>query len=349
MQNSPLILVKLPSADDNGDDDVFLSEELRDKDKENEVENRSFRSRKRSIKLLSPNGNVAAADDPMKMSPIRRKRRKSPPGFCVTTSDARKLLNSRPIDEIPGVKLLGQGGFGSVILGLYKGEKVAVKILKKSSFQTAAEKNALFLRHENVVRILKLVDGLIVMEFAGESNLRQIVESEPDFVRVNKCFSDVSSALEYIHSKDIIHLDVKPANIICGSGGIHKLGDFGCSRLIGDVPGSPPPGTSGFQAPELFRPESAPLTAKSDVFSFSMTMWSVLAKGGPLYGEMHPHAIIFQVVTRGLRPRLSGSKYDGLIESCWAQNPDNRPVMGQVRKRLRELSAQRRKSSSIRI
>ena len=63
-----------------------------------------------------------------------------------------------------------------------------------------------------------------------------------------KLFREIGSALEYVHSSGVLHLDVKPANILVSSKGVCKLGDFGCSsRRSNGSDVQKLVGTSGYQ------------------------------------------------------------------------------------------------------
>jgi serine/threonine protein kinase len=85
------------------------------------------------------------------------------------------------------------------------------------------------------------------------------------------------------------------------------LGDFGCSRKIGEIEpyrqaGGLPPGTPGYQAPELLLPPTPAggcgVTANADVYSFGVTAWQLRHRhAGAPFGRAHPHQIIYQVVT----------------------------------------------------
>ena len=73
----------------------------------------------------------------------------------------------------------------------------------------------------------------MIMEYVGSRNLhRLLIETRDkplDTCLLLSAAKSVSSALGHCHSKGIIHLDVKPANIMVNSQGMFKLGDFGCS------------------------------------------------------------------------------------------------------------------------
>ena len=75
--------------------------------------------------------------------------------------------------------------------------------------------------------------ALVIMEYVGSRNLhRLLIETRDkplDTCLLLSAAKSVSSALGHCHGKGIIHLDVKPANIMVNSQGIFKLGDFGCS------------------------------------------------------------------------------------------------------------------------
>ena len=71
------------------------------------------------------------------------------------------------------------------------------------------------------------------MEYVGSRNLhRLLVESRDKVLGCSWLLTtahQISSALQHCHSRGIIHLDVKPSNILVSSQGLCKLGDFGCS------------------------------------------------------------------------------------------------------------------------
>jgi hypothetical protein len=98
-------------------------------------------------------------------------------------------------------------------------------------------------------------------------------------------------ALQYVHDQQIVHRDVKPANLIDApdKDGI-VLVDFGVARQIGDEEqvdqGTVGIGTPRFMAPEVFA--GGTVSARSDVFSLAATLWTLLAGKPPVYGDPTP-------------------------------------------------------------
>ena len=114
----------------------------------------------------------------------------------------------------------------------------------------------------------------------------------------------VAKGLKHCHDNSIVHLDIKPANVLVTSRGVCKLADFGCSHRLENNQELKPvdvltPGTPGYQAPEMFKLKIIHL--KCDIFSFGILMWQLLVKEPNPYPESHPHTIIFLVVSEDSR------------------------------------------------
>ena len=110
-------------------------------------------------------------------------------------------------------------------------------------------------------------------------------------------------ALQYVHDQQIVHRDVKPANLIDAP---HPAGvvlvDFGIARLIGDEEqvdaGTVGIGTPRFMAPEVFA--GGTVSARSDVFSLAATLWTLLTGKPPVYGDPTALSSIVPGATDGL-------------------------------------------------
>src|SRR6476660_8037015 len=90
-------------------------------------------------------------------------------------------------------------------------------------------------------------------------------------------------ALQYVHDQQIVHRDVKPANLICGEDGI-TLVDFGvATQLDATDAGTVGIGTPRFMAPEVFAGGVA--SPRSDVFSLAATVWTLITGEPPVYAD----------------------------------------------------------------
>ncbi|MBN3271761.1 RS20 protein, partial [Polyodon spathula] len=152
------------------------------------------------------------------------------------------------------LQLLGSGGFGSVYKGDYYGKTVAVKMVKKSTKNKLAsrqsfwsELNAAHLNHENIVKFFAATTcipenlenqdnlGTIIMEYTGTTTLHHIIYNSTDALGMDTCFKhslDIVNGLAFLHSNNIAHLDLKPANVLVTEDGVCKIGDFGCSQKL---------------------------------------------------------------------------------------------------------------------
>ncbi|KAF7848170.1 hypothetical protein BT93_L2230 [Corymbia citriodora subsp. variegata] len=188
---------------------------------------------------------------------------------------------------------LGEGGFGSVFLGtLPSGVRIAVKRLdgfgqmKKSFLAEAGTIGTI--HHVNLVKLLGFCVEksfrLLVYEYMCNGSLdKWIFHKDQEFdmcwqVR-RKIIIDIAKGLAYLHEEchpKIIHLDIKPQNILLDEHFNAKLADFGLSKLIEKDQShvmTTMRGTPGYLAPEWL---SSVITEKVDVYSFGIVMLEVL-------------------------------------------------------------------------
>ncbi|XP_064605986.1 serine/threonine-protein kinase mos-like [Liolophura sinensis] len=251
--------------------------------------------------------------------------------------------------------LIGAGGFGSVYLGVFAKRKVAIKILDKRNDNGAAqgesfraELRLLTLENDNIVKILAAKaqmmssDGpaIVIMEYVPGRNLNDIINNPDELLppkRRVKYALLLCYALDYAHRNNIVHLDVKPANLLITPDDKCKLGDFGCCQRVESETGTVSPtnrstlsGTVAYRAPEVLRGQ--PPTFKADVYSVGITLWQMFSRQPPYGNEAHPHVIIFRVVAYNLRPELVDVKedpfevyYKDVYTTCWGACPKDRP------------------------
>lgn len=203
-------------------------------------------------------------------------------------------------------------GWCAVYSCLFQGRRVAIKVLKEEYrenrlYQRLLQKEysvGVMLSHPYIVQTECIMptgdygEGIVMEYVAGETLGSYIKKRGPLKERdIDRIMGQICSALEYIHSRQLVHCDLKPSNIlITDEGGFVKLIDFGLSRGVNferyDIPG----GTQGFSAPE-----SENLSAKA---SISGDIYAL----GKIIEIMDPKGRLREVVRK-----------------CTAISPDNRP------------------------
>ncbi|KAL9160505.1 hypothetical protein ABFS82_08G204700 [Erythranthe guttata] len=201
-------------------------------------------------------------------------------------------------------KKLGEGGFGSVFEGSLKdGTKIAVKTLDgvghiKKSFLAEVESIG-SIHHVNLVRLIGFCADkshrLLVYEYVVNGSLEKWIyygrqEKCLDWKTRRKIILDIAKGLAYLHEdcrQKIIHLDIKPQNILLDENFNAKLADFGLSKLIDRDQSqvvTTMRGTPGYLAPEWL---SAVITEKVDVYSFGVVVLEI-ACGRKIFEQSKP-------------------------------------------------------------
>ncbi|CBI24172.3 unnamed protein product, partial [Vitis vinifera] len=276
-----------------------------------------------------------------------------------------QIIKNEDLEEL---KELGSGTFGTVYHGKWRGSDVAIKRIKKICFTSrSSEQERLTiefwreadilskLHHPNVVAFYGVVhDGpgatlATVTEYMVDGSLRHVLLRKDRYLDRRKRLliaMDAAFGMEYLHSKNIVHFDLKCDNLLVNLKDplrpICKVGDFGLSKIkrntlvSGGVRGTLP-----WMAPELLNGSSNKVSEKVDVFSFGIVLWEILTGEEP-YANMHYGAIIGGIVSNTLRPTVPSScdpEWRTLMEQCWAPNPAVRPSFTEITGRLRVMSA----------
>jgi serine/threonine-protein kinase NIM1 len=220
---------------------------------------------------------------------------KNDPMFQKEAQSARIVNFYRLGDEV------GKGNFSQVKLGVHllTKEKVAIKILDKMKLDEKTQR-LLFreiasmdkLHHPNIIRLYEVIYTqtrlYICMEYApdGElytyiSNNGKMNETEARYV-----FSQIVSAVDHMHSQNIIHRDLKAENIFFYNRNrkLIKVGDFGFStqaasdKLLNTYCGSPP-----YAAPELFRDDNY-IGIYVDIWALGVLLFFMVTSNMPFRG-----------------------------------------------------------------
>ncbi|GAY40642.1 hypothetical protein CUMW_053520 [Citrus unshiu] len=151
---------------------------------------------------------------------------------------------------------------------------------------------------------------------------------------------DLARGLSYLHSKTIVHRDVKTENMLLDANRTLKIADFGVARVEAQNPRdmTGETGTLGYMAPEVL--DGKPYNRKCDVYSFGICLWEIYCCDMP-YPDLSFTDVSSAVVRQNLRPdipRCCPSSLASIMRKCWDANPDKRPVMDEVVKLLEAVN-----------
>lgn len=241
---------------------------------------------------------------------------------------------------MPGYDLLdkiGEGGMGQVHRATQRslGRTVAIKFLnplsRQISEQTAFHRESHLmaaLAHPNVVTIYDCGETagrhFLVMEYVDGSTLRSRMQAnEPWSIgEAAPVLDAISQALSYIHEQGILHLDLKPENVLCTKNGMVKITDFGLAsphvdaRTLSDL--GLACGSLDYCSPE--QRHGLPLDERTDVFSLAAVAYELLT--GCLPGRVWHSASKLN--------RLLPRRVDEVLRRALDRNPAERPASVQI-------------------
>ncbi|KAH9582290.1 Protein kinase domain [Trypanosoma melophagium] len=236
---------------------------------------------------------------------------------CTTFSDA--FAKDEATAREQGKKywitrVLGSGATGTVLCGkrISDGESFAVKVVDMEGMSEADKNRAQAEVHcllscdffsilkchedfakkdpQNEENVLMIA---VVLDYANAGDLRQEIRNrarnKKPFLEheAGMLFLQLLLALHHVHSRHMIHRDIKTANILLCSNGLIKLGDFGFSKMysatVSDDVGKTFCGTPYYVAPEIWRRK--PYSKKADLFSLGVLLYELLTLKRPFDGE----------------------------------------------------------------
>eukprot|EP01113_Clastostelium_recurvatum_P011683 TRINITY_DN1597_c0_g2_i2.p1 TRINITY_DN1597_c0_g2~~TRINITY_DN1597_c0_g2_i2.p1 ORF type:complete len:643 (-),score=161.00 TRINITY_DN1597_c0_g2_i2:74-2002(-) len=295
--------------------------------------------------------------------------------FSIDTRDITSLrdhlsrsgssLELLTFSDLEFTENLSSGGFAKVYKAIYKGDTVAVKVLKSmpnaSEVEEFRKEYAIMdaMRSPYVVKFYGAVlepKLCMVMEFCGRGSLYHVLKDETQTIGWSQFFHFALQTVEgtaALHSwvPPIVHRDLKTLNLLVNDAWDVKVADFGLSRFNTNENMetlAQMRGTGAYCAPELFLGES--FSAKSDIYSIGIILWELVARTitGQYqrpFGEFEylkkDYQIMMQTSTQGLRPTIPPStpkELASLIKQCVLQDVESRPSCEELAAHLRSLA-----------
>ncbi|HEY6894047.1 MAG TPA: serine/threonine-protein kinase, partial [Rhodanobacteraceae bacterium] len=245
------------------------------------------------------------------------------------------------------IELLGQGGMGVVYRARQASleREVAIKLLAAGPwasrefierFQREA-RNVARMQHPNIVAIYEIgeAEGLHFFSMRlvrGQSLAAALAESGPfEAQRAARLMRTIAEALAYAHSLGVLHLDLKPANVLLDEDGAPHVADFGLARRIDGalaIDNDEVSGTPAYMAPEQASARAQAITSATDVFGLGAILYE-LVTGKPPFRAESPRATL-KLVAEGKirRPRLLAphvpADLEAIILRCLAKEPAER-------------------------
>ncbi|ELP84917.1 protein serine/threonine kinase, putative [Entamoeba invadens IP1] len=273
----------------------------------------------------------------------------------ITVKGETVLSTRLDPDELRNEKKLGEGGFGVVYKGKYRGNVVAIKRMKnfedinsKMEFMKEVEMLDKF-RSEYIVHfygaVFVALKKCMVTEFAKYGSLQDLIIKNRNNeiskgIRLKICLN-AAKGIFYLHENGILHRDVKPDNILVFSLDINenviaKLTDFGSSRninmLMTNMTFTKGIGTPVYMAPEVLK--RGKYKKPADIFSFAITMYECLGWCTAYPPQRFKFSWnIADFVTEGKRlekPNEIDMELFIIIKEAWEQNPKDRIEISQI-------------------
>ena len=243
---------------------------------------------------------------------------------------------------------LGQGAYGTAYLvqdkkykQYYVMKTIPLKKLNEKERKDALKEASILqnLDHPNIIKfqevfLCKNPNSLnIITEYADGGDLNKKIERKIPFKEdlILDWFIQICLALNHVHSKRIIHRDIKAQNIFLKKNGIVKLGDFGISKsltcsfeLARTVIGTP-----YYLSPEIVK--NSPYSFKTDVWSLGVLLYQMCALKMPFDADSLPNLSkkILKAEYKEI-PNNYSDNLKNLIRSLLQVEPKNRPTVKEI-------------------
>ena len=243
-------------------------------------------------------------------------------------------------------RIIGRGAFGKVNIGLniLTGRIVAIKSFnKKNIINESSKKKILYetnlmrgLFHPSVTKILETFESekymLIIMEYISGGNLQNFVKKRRKLCEKTAkiLFRQIIQGIKYIHSRGIVHRDIKLENILLDLNNIIKICDFGVGKLI--KPNTilkDQCGTPVYMAPEIIKGEG--------YHGFPVDIWSagvalyIMLSGSLPFNKDKEHNLEYSILNKNIKEISDISEEaNNLLKNILEKDPNKRYTANQI-------------------
>nr|XP_023688952.1 receptor-interacting serine/threonine-protein kinase 4 isoform X1 [Paramormyrops kingsleyae] len=276
------------------------------------------------------------------------------------------LLKTFGSSEFGNWEKIGSGGFGQVYKVRHVQWKTYLAIKCPPSPHMDEKEQAELLEEAKKMEAAKFryilpVYGIcsnpqgLVMEYMETGSLEMLLATEPLPWELRfRIIHETAVGMNFLHCMNppLLHLDLKPANILLDAHYHVKISDFGLARWNGfsgadDISRDGFCGTIAYLPPERIIEKERVSDTKHDVYSFSIVIWGILTQKKPYQGENNILHIMVKVV-KGIRPDLgvlprnrpqACNGFIALMQRCWHEFPQARPSFQEITSEAEELCA----------
>ncbi|XP_075231807.1 serine/threonine-protein kinase Nek8-like [Lycorma delicatula] len=279
----------------------------------------------------------------------------------------QSFLSSSNMSEVyKKIRTVGKGAFGTAVLyeRLIDNKLVVIKEINMTDLTAHERQMALnevnvlsLLNHPNIISYMSSFESdgvlMIEMEYADGGTLAQLLSrrstrlSEYDILVL---FEQIVSAINYMHQHNILHRDLKTANVFLTKDNVIKVGDFGISKML-TTKGQAHTmlGTPYYISPEMC--EGKEYGSKSDIWALGCILYEMACLQKTFEGTNLP-VLVNKIMKSDFQPLPSGYSKDfrELVDSLLQKDPQQRPdavdICEKVHSLLQNISMYRYNSDS---
>ena len=249
-----------------------------------------------------------------------RRRRSALAGPSIDEADEAPIpADLEKLGDYQVVRKIGQGGMGVVYRAFQRSldREVALKLLSGGIWAApefvatlrSEARHAALLQHPNIVAVHEIgdYDGQIsyAMQLVEGRTLAERLQQEGPLPprEAALLLRTVAEAVDYAHRQGMLHLDLKPGNVILGNDHVARITDFGLARRLGAdglVDNERVSGTPGYMAPEQVQVHGQKLSPATDVWGLGAILYEALTGHPPFEGES-PQAVVGLVLAGTVR------------------------------------------------